>query len=135
MRRIFKWLFGSVIVLSLVALIGVAVLYVILLKSVPETSGSFQIAGLQGGVEVVLDREAVPHIDATSHEDAARAMGYVHARDRLWQMEVLRMAGQGRLSEMFGETTLRKINDQVCFNLFGLTAIQQLYSIISSFQI
>jgi penicillin amidase len=56
-------------------------------------------------VEVVRDREGVPHIFAKTTDDLYMALGFVHAQDRLWQMELQRRAGQGRLSEIFGERT------------------------------
>ena len=49
----------------------------------------------------------MPHIYAENEEDAMRSLGYVHAQDRLWQMELLRRIAPGRLSEMFGEKTLK----------------------------
>jgi penicillin amidase len=55
---------------------------------------------------LVRDREGVPHIFAKSTDDLYMALGFVHAQDRLWQMELQRRTGQGRLSEIFGERTL-----------------------------
>ena len=63
------------------------------------------IAGLSSPVEVVRDREGVPHIFAKTIDDLYCALGFVHAQDRLWQMELQRRTGQGRLSEIFGERT------------------------------
>src|SRR5262249_48366368 len=54
-------------------------------------------------VEVIRDRWGVPHLYAQTIEDALVAQGYVHAQDRLWQMELNRRVGHGRLSELFGE--------------------------------
>ena len=51
-------------------------------------------------VEILRDKNAVPHIIAGSIEDAAFGLGYVHAQDRFWQMELMRRLGQGRLSEI-----------------------------------
>ena len=56
-------------------------------------------------VEVVRDHEGVPHIFAKTTDDLYMALGFVHAQDRLWQMELQRRTGQGRLSEIFGERT------------------------------
>ena len=53
-----------------------------------------------------FDRFAVPHVFAGSDEDAWRAVGYLQARDRLWQMELYRRAASGRLSELLGEATI-----------------------------
>jgi penicillin amidase len=54
---------------------------------------------------VVRDKEGVPHIFAKTTDDLYLALGFVHAQDRLWQMELQRRTGQGRLSEIFGERT------------------------------
>ena len=71
----------------------------------PSPSGALAIAGLSAPVEVVRDREGVPHVFAGSTDDLFCALGFLHAQDRLWQMELTRRTGQGRLSEMFGERT------------------------------
>ncbi len=75
--------------------------------SVPDYDGKAYVAGLRAPVRIVRDQYAVPHIKAQSFEDAAFALGYAHAQDRLWQMETSRRAIQGRLSELFGASTLR----------------------------
>ncbi|MBK6769124.1 MAG: penicillin acylase family protein [Ardenticatenales bacterium] len=71
-------------------------------RSLPQTSGMLQVAGLDGAVEIVRDAWGVPHIYATTDHDAHLALGYVHAQDRLWQMEWQRRIGAGRLSEVVG---------------------------------
>ncbi len=71
----------------------------------PET-GERVISGLDGRVEVLRDSLGVPHVWAGSVEDALVAQGYLHARDRLWQMELFRRVVEGRLSEAFGRETL-----------------------------
>ncbi len=106
MVRIIKWLLCGTLLLSLLGLVVAAIIYMILLRSIPAESGFSEIDGLEEEVRVVFDQEGIPHIEAQSQMAAARVMGIVHARDRLWQMEVQRMAGQGRLSEMFGSATL-----------------------------
>ncbi|MFS4447298.1 penicillin acylase family protein [Maribacter sp. 2307UL18-2] len=72
----------------------------------PDYDGEKTIVGLSAAVEVYFDRYGVPHIYGNEPVDAFRALGYVHAQDRLWQMELLRRIGRGGLSEVFGETTL-----------------------------
>ena len=69
--------------------------------ALPAYAGHFDGKGLKAPVEIVRDRNAVPHIIAGSIEDAAFGLGFVHAQDRFWQMELLRRSGQGRLSEIF----------------------------------
>jgi len=58
-------------------------------------------------VEVYYDTYGVPHIYAQNEIDARRTLGYVHAQDRLWQMELIRRIAAGRLSEMFGEKLIK----------------------------
>ena len=86
--------------------LAAASLLAVLRNTVPASSGALVVAGLDGPVEIVRDREGVPHIFATTLNDLGAALGFVHAQDRLWQMELMRRAGQGRLSEIFGERTL-----------------------------
>ncbi len=72
----------------------------------PTYSGELSLSGLNGQVEVYYDDFGVPHIYAKSEADAYMALGYVHAQDRLWQMEVIRRIASGRLSELFGKDLL-----------------------------
>lgn len=80
--------------------------YFLLANSVDPDSGNAQIAGLGAEVRIVRDREGIPHVEAASRADAFRALGFAQASDRIWQMDVLRMVAQGRLSEMFGDATV-----------------------------
>ncbi|MDQ3858000.1 MAG: penicillin acylase family protein, partial [Actinomycetota bacterium] len=75
-------------------------------RSLPQTDGTLTVAGLQAPVEVVRDRLGIPHLYAASRLDLARAQGYVHAQDRLFQMETIRRFAYGRLSEVAGARTL-----------------------------
>lgn len=68
--------------------------------ALPPYSGQVHATGLKASVEILRDKNAVPHIIAGSLEDAAFGLGYVHAQDRFWQMELMRRLGQGRLSEL-----------------------------------
>ena len=69
-------------------------------SALPPYAGHFEVRGLKAPVEILRDRNAVPHIVAGSIEDAAYGLGFVHAQDRFWQMELMRRLGQGRLSEI-----------------------------------
>lgn len=68
----------------------------------PEYNGEKNMSGISSDVEVIFDTYGVPHIYAENNTDAYRALGYVHAQDRLWQMELMRRIAPGRLSEIFG---------------------------------
>jgi penicillin amidase len=97
----------AVVVLALVAMGGGGLGIVYLTRrAFPQTSGTIAVAGLQRPVEVIRDGWGVPHIFARSARDLFFAQGFVHAQDRLWQMELNRRTASGRLSEVFGEATL-----------------------------
>ena len=102
MRRALKA--AAVLIAILCATAGAAYLY--LRQSLPQTKGEIELAGLGAPVEVLRDRHGVPHIFAASLEDAHFALGFVHAQDRLWQMEINRRIGSGRLSEVLGAGAL-----------------------------
>ena len=74
--------------------------------SLPSYDGTQSVTGLDAPVEIVRDTHAIPHIYAQSPRDGAFAMGFVHAQDRLWQMEMQRRVGAARLSELFGDRSL-----------------------------
>ncbi len=80
--------------------------YLALRTSLPETSGTIAVAGLDDKVEVLRDANGVPYVFAASSNDAYFALGFVHAQDRLWQMEIQRRLAAGRLSEILGAATL-----------------------------
>ena len=69
----------------------------------PQYSGQLTLDGMKSPVTVYFDAYGVPHIEAESELDATIALGYVHAQDRLWQMELLRRIGRGELSALFGD--------------------------------
>ena len=69
----------------------------------PEYQGEIALENITQEVEIYFDTIGVPHINAQNEHDAYTALGYVHAQDRLWQMELIRRISAGRLSEIFGE--------------------------------
>lgn len=83
-----------------------AAIAIIAWSSVPPLTGRLVVADLGSPVRIVRDANAVPHVFARTIADLYRGLGFVHAQDRLWQMEMMRRASQGRLSEIFGERTL-----------------------------
>lgn len=102
MRRLF-WGFG-IFALSVVAVLGTGIVY--LRSARPDYGGEREVPGLRGSVEIWRDSAGVPHIWASSVEDLYFAQGYVHAQDRLWQMEVIRRVAEGRLAEVLGAELL-----------------------------
>jgi penicillin amidase len=106
MARTLRWLCGGLIGLVLVASIGLAGGYLWLRQSLPVVDGTIVVQGLAAPVQIVRDAHAVPHIEARSFEDAIFALGFVHAQDRLWQMDFRRRLGAGRLAEVLGPGAL-----------------------------
>ncbi len=76
--------------------------FVLARRSFPVEDGDLAVPGLEARVEIIRDRDGVPHVYAETEHDLFFAQGYVHAQDRFWQMDVWRHIGAGRLSEMFG---------------------------------
>ena len=106
MKRLLKWIvWGLLAVILLAGATGLGA-YGLLHQTVAPVDGEASLADLSGDVSIYRDEFGIPHIEATSRPDVLRALGWVHASERIWQMEVLRMAGQGRLSEMFGAQTV-----------------------------
>ncbi len=81
--------------------------YLWLRRSLPQSSGEITVRGISAPVTITRDRDGVAHISGATETDAMFGLGFVHAQERLWQMEVQRRIGHARLSEVFGETTLR----------------------------
>ena len=87
---------GIIVLLAIVSFVFVQSLK-------PDYSGDIALPDLGKAVEVYFDKYGIPHIYAQNEEDAFRALGYVHAQDRLWQMDLLRRIARGGLSEVFGK--------------------------------
>ena len=107
MRRAAVWTLrigGGAIVLAILVVAGV---YVWLRFSTPQENGSIELSGLGGPVKVMRDADGVPHISADSVDDAFFALGFVQAQDRLFEMDLLRRYGEGRISEIGGERTVQ----------------------------
>src|SRR5262245_1504874 len=103
MRRLLAKAMAAIIVLALIAAVAT---WFYVRASLPVVDGSFVVNGIQAPIVIVRDRDAIPHIFASSKADALFGLGYVHAQDRLWQMEFQRRVGHGRLSEVLGPATL-----------------------------
>src|ERR1035437_4758831 len=101
MKRILKI---SALLLATLALLlaGVAARYIH--SKQPQRSGTLTLTQLQAPVSVRYDERGVPHIRAESETDMYRALGYVQAQDRLFQMEMMRRLAQGELAEILGPT-------------------------------
>ncbi|NQU63936.1 MAG: penicillin acylase family protein, partial [SAR324 cluster bacterium] len=102
--KLFKRVLFGLIVILIIAL-GSGYFYLNGKKAV--RSGELKLDGLQDKVEVIFDTWGVPHVTAQNQEDMFRAFGYVHAQDRLFQMELLKRLSQGRLAEILGEKLVK----------------------------
>src|SRR4029453_13107744 len=103
MRRIIVR--SAVVLLLLMAIAALGLLHYIR-RSLPVVDGEASVQGISAPIEIVRDADAIPHVFATTKLDALYGLGYVHAQDRLWQMEFQRRIGHGRLSEIFGSATI-----------------------------
>src|SRR5205823_1798414 len=102
------------LLIAVVALLGSAavVLTAYLHSPLPPLDGTISVKGLSGPVSVTRDRHGVPTIDAANLRDLFFAQGYITAQDRLFQMDTLRRAAAGELSEIVGAATIQHDRQQ-----------------------
>jgi penicillin amidase len=96
-------------ILSLIVAISLALTvgaYLHLRRSLPQVEGEIRLAGVEAPIEILRDAHGIPHIYARSLADVYFGLGFVHAQDRLWQMETSRRAGSGRIAEVLGPAGL-----------------------------
>ena len=113
-----KWMLAGA-VFGALALAGT---YGWLRASLPDYSGELSVAGLGGTIEIVRDARAIPHIFAATREDGYFGLGFVHAQDRLWQLETTRRAARGRLSEAVGSDALPTDKLVAAFDIEAIAA-------------
>jgi penicillin amidase len=101
-----KWIGRLVLLLLAAVLVAGGVLAVHLLRSMPQLDGQLKLAGLSGQVTITRDAEDVTHIEGATVLDTWRALGFVHAQERGWQLEFNRRLMRGELSEILGAATL-----------------------------
>ena len=106
MRRFVRPLAALLLLVLLVSALAISAAYVYLRQSLPQVEGETTVAGLQAPVDLVRDAYGIPHIYAQNQNDAAYALGFAHAQDRLWQMEMNRRIGSGRTAEILGPAAL-----------------------------
>jgi penicillin amidase len=107
MRHLFTWLGRGVLALALLISLVVAAAFALVWWTLPPEHGEARIPTLDAPVAITLDMHGIPLIRATTEADGNRALGWLHARDRLFQMEMMRRGATGRLSEIAGPATLR----------------------------
>ncbi len=98
------WILAVVLIVVVAA--GGALLAALTIRGFPTTNGTIAIPGLDSPVRISRDTNGIAAIEAEDPHDLFLAQGYVHAQDRMWQMEVWRHISSGTLSELFGTSTL-----------------------------
>ncbi len=106
MPRWLKITIGVILSIIIVFIIGGFFLYNMLSSSLPAYNGKIASQHISSDIEIYRDSMAIPYIIAKDDEDAAFALGYVHAQERLFTMDLARRAGAGRLSEILGSETI-----------------------------
>jgi len=115
LRTILRFLIWALLIIAIVA--GGAAWWFIY-RPLPQLDGSISLPGLQKEITVERDNWGVPHIRASSLQDAVEAQGYVMAQDRLWQLDLMRRASRGQLSEIVGPLALKSDKQ---FRTFGFS--------------
>ncbi len=121
MLTAFRWLIRIVAGLVVLGLMVFGLAYYILSRSLVDYAEDFTLEGITAPVEIVRNNDNVPHIFGKTDDDVFFALGFAHAQDRLWQMTMLRRTAQGRLSEVFGEATVKTDELLRRFDLYGLS--------------
>jgi penicillin amidase len=103
---VMRWIRWILLVLVVIPLILIGCTDLWLHTSLPQTTGALVVSGPSSEIRITRDAVGVPHIVAANDADATFALGFVHAQDRLFQMDMMRRLGAGRLSELFGEGTI-----------------------------
>lgn len=97
-------------------------------RSLPQTNGSLKVQGLVEPVEIDRDGLGIPHVKASTQEDLFFAQGFVHAQDRLFQMDLNRRVATGTLSEILGEISVEtdKLARQFEFSKLGIADFESM---------
>jgi penicillin amidase len=105
-RRIVRY-FAVLALIALVALAGAALwLYVEMRGSLAQLDGEAAVPGATGAIGIERDALGIPTISARTRTDVARGLGFVHAQDRFFQMDLARRRAAGELSELFGNVAV-----------------------------
>lgn len=103
--RFLKWILGTISFFALIALAIWLLYYIQFNKIKPEYPENVKLTGILKPVNIEIDSSGVPHVLAQNEQDLITAMGYYVASTHLWEMELMRRSGLGRLSEVFGQST------------------------------
>jgi penicillin amidase len=102
-KRIILSLTSILLLIFIIVFIGI---YFLFKASLPDREGEIQISGINSTIDIYFDEKGIPQIWAETEKDAWFAVGWLHASDRLFQMDLTRRVATGRLSELFGDLTL-----------------------------
>ena len=91
------------LVFAILLLLAPAAAYLWFRRSLPRITEKITVSNISDLVEIIRDSDGIPHIYAVSKADAWFGLGYVHAQDRLWQMDFQRRIGRGRVAELLGK--------------------------------
>src|SRR5271166_5633398 len=105
-RRLLRPLAAFVVVVLVLLAGSAGWLYLQLRGSLPQLDGEAALPGATAAIEIERDRLGIPTIGANSRADVARGLGFVHAQDRFFQMDLARRRAAGELSELFGPATV-----------------------------
>ena len=125
-KRILRWIGGLSAVFLLSAIAGG---YLYIRSTLPDYDGTVSANGLHADVQIIRDSFGMPHIMAANDEDAAYGIGYATAQDRLFQMEMIRRAIAGRLSEIFGDSLIKV--DRLFRTITVQRSIDSLFQLLS----
>lgn len=120
-----KWLRAFVALIAILAVLaggGAWWFHAQLRRSLPQLDGTARVAGLGATVTVARDDLGVPTLHAASRLDAARALGWLHAQDRFFQMDLMRRSAAGELAELFGAKALPLDRAARVYGFRGLAA-------------
>ncbi len=106
MRRLLRGIARLLSILGILLLFVAALIGGVLWLTLPRSNQLARIQGLSAPVDITFDADGIPRIRAATEQDAAAALGFVHARDRMFEMELMRRNASGRLSELAGPVTL-----------------------------
>ncbi len=103
----FRWLMRIITAMIALFVLVMFGIYYFLSRSLPDYNEDFVLPGITAPVQILRNNSNVPHIFGATDRDVFFALGFAHAQDRLWQMTMLRRTAQGRLSEIFGPSTIK----------------------------
>ena len=104
----FKWLKRVLLLILVLLLLAVAALWFLMRGSLAKLDGEISIPNLSAPVEIERDALGSVTIHAANETDMARTLGYIHAQERFFEMDLLRRSAAGELSELFGSVAIEK---------------------------